>query len=581
MITFNKTTFVIPRASAKDYLLYGFESKGNVVIPPHYQPKSFAGDTLLWVLPVNPDEAEAYQLRGGAYQVKKGGGSIRVTFIGEYEKRVFSARPACDIFGRGIKLEMPNGARFEQAYARFYWDNLLPQIAERTLMRDKLDIREGYVFSTLNKAAYAGTYPAVDHEFHMKGRFAVGGAAEASLTRRMLELQLKVMREDETGKSKNLCAVQPNGAREYDVWRKSQNRKCKAQMFRVTANIEFIEGVYNYYCLTKDIEFLRANIDAIERNCAYIESFIDTDDLLNSHVYYEDQVMKDGKVAQAQCFAVNSFRLMEQLELLLARVGQAEHYGTMARRLGEALAREYPKGFWDAQNGRFIDWIDAKGEAHDHVHLLANELPTMLGLADEAQARQCAAAIAGCAEVFGKFPSFVAAKIEDYTKAEIGSGGPYDLCAAGRYWCWDAEYLAFSGDGEALLRQLLQVAGQAALDGFLMGERYDMNYVYYNTGEDGKRNWHGASLYYEYPNVFLYVLICHYLGVRRGFDCDLIVNPLIPEGTVTLETYGLSYLLTKEGRLFLTNLGGCPLSVDLPRLNKRVCLEAGETLSAT
>ena len=63
MITFNQTTFVIPRASVKDYLLYGFESKGNVVIPPHYQPKSFAGDTLLWVLPVNPTAGDRKSTR--------------------------------------------------------------------------------------------------------------------------------------------------------------------------------------------------------------------------------------------------------------------------------------------------------------------------------------------------------------------------------------------------------------------------------------------------------------------------------------------------------------------------------------
>ena len=31
-------------------------------------------------------------------------------------------------------------------------------------LRKKKDIREGYVLSTLNKKAYAGTYPAVDHE---------------------------------------------------------------------------------------------------------------------------------------------------------------------------------------------------------------------------------------------------------------------------------------------------------------------------------------------------------------------------------------------------------------------------------
>jgi len=560
MLQFKQNEIIIPK---EQYLLYGFESRGNVIIPPHYQPKKFSGDSLLWILPADPEKGSAFKITCGHYDVKNG----QVKFIGGYEKQEFPARPACDFFGRGIKLTIEHGNVFKQAYARFYWDNLLPQIAERTLMRKKLDVRDGYVMSTLNKKAYAGTYPAVDHEFHMKGRFAVGGAAESSLIRRMLELQLKVMREYKTGQSKNLCAIQPNRNREYDVWRKSSDKTNNAQMFRITANVEFVEGMYNYYCMTKDIDFLRTNIDATERNCAYIESFIRPDGLLDSHVYYEDQVIKDGPVAQAQCFAVNAFRLMAKLETLLGRNDQAARYESLANKLGDAMEH-----FWDAEKGRYIDWIDSHNKRHDHVHLLANQLPTMLGLASDEQAAKCAETIKAHSEIWAKFPSFVAAKIEDYTDSELGC--PYDLCAAGRYWCWDAEFLAWQNNGDALLRQLLQVTEQAKLDNFLMGERYDMNYVYY---QDDK-NWHGASLYYEYPNVFLYVLVCHYLGVRRGFDCDVELRPLIKEGTVTLETYGLSYTIS-EGKLTLHNISTRALSVDLPHHNKQVVLQAGECRS--
>ena len=565
---FEQNKILIPKAEKKDWLLFGFESQGCHIVPPHYQPARFAGDTLLWILPADPARGSAWQIRGGAYQVRGG----CVTFTGGYAKKEYPSRPACDFFGQAIRLDIPHGDVFEKAYARFYWDNLLQQIAERTLMRDMPDIRDGYVMSTLNKKAYAGTYPAVDHEFHMKGRYAVGGAAEAALIRRMLELQLKIMREDKTAQSKNVCAVQPNRSREYDVWRRSRDRRCKAQMFRVTANIEFAEGLYNYYCLTKDMDFLRLHIEAAERSCAYIERFIRPNGLLDSHVYYEDQVMKDGAVAQAQCFAVHGFRLMAQLETLLGREAQAAHYKAVARTLGEALGQ-----FWDDKNGRYIDWIDSRGQRHDHIHLLANQLPVLFGLATEEQAKQCAETIARHSDIWEKFPSFVAAKIEDYTETEIGTGGAYDLCAAGRYWCWDAEFLSRQNDGAALLRQLLQVAGQAALDNYLMGERYDMNYIYYNTGADGRHNWHGASLYYEYPNVFLYVLICHYLGVRRGFDCDLVLKPLIKEGSVTLETYGISYSVCGD-TLELRNIGERPLLIDLPRWGKQVRLGAGESL---
>jgi len=555
------------------FLLYGFESEGAHIIPPHFQPRTFAGDGLLWILPYR--EGVSYKIETGAYRVKRTWqGTLSICFAQGYTKKEYPARPLCDFFGKEVRFDIENGGHFEKAYAHFYWDNLLMQIAERTYLRKKTDIREGYVLSTLNVKSYAGTYPAVDHEFHMKGRFAVGGKAEANLIKRMLLLQLKMMREDKLGLSRNVCAVQPSGKREYDVWRQSQDLKCKAQMFRITANIEFVEGVYNYFRMTKDTDFLNTHIDAIEKNCSYIERFIRKDGLLDSHVYYEDQVIKDGAVAQAHFFAINSFSLMEKLERLLGREERAAHYAAVAKSLAETACKDVPNGFWDPKSKLFVDWIDAKGIAHNHHHLLANQLPVLLGVSSFEQAQSCSRMMRENAEVLTKFPSFVAAKIEDYTRSEIGIGGPYDLCAAGRYWCWDAEYLASQRDGTALARQLVQVAKEAEQDGYQMGERYDMNYVYYNKGADSKKNWHGASRYYEYPNVFLYTLLCKYLGVSYGFDSDLIVAPLISSGTVTLENYGIIYSVGE--RLTIKNIGDQPLSIRLPLQGDKVLLLPGE-----
>ena len=72
------------------------------------------------------------------------------------------------------------------------------------------------------------------------------------------------------------------------------------------------------------------------------------------------------------------------------------------------------------------------------------------------------------------------------------------------------------------------------------------------------------------------MLVCLYLGVRRGFDCDLIVNPLIQQGRVTLEHYELSYSV-EDGALELNNISGRPLTIDLPRWGKKIVLAAGES----
>ena len=60
------------------------------------------------------------------------------------------------------------------------------------------------------------------------------------------------MREDKKGLSRNVCSVQPSRRREYNVWRRSKSLKVRAQMFRISANGEFVEEVYGYYSLTPE-----------------------------------------------------------------------------------------------------------------------------------------------------------------------------------------------------------------------------------------------------------------------------------------------------------------------------------------
>lgn len=554
---------------ASEYKIFGFEKDGSHIIPPHYQPKNFSGDTILWLLPTDKN-GNSRMIEGGNYTVKTRQGIVAVSFDSDFSEKVFEAVPCCDFFGNRLVFDLPEKAVFEKTFAEFYWYNQLNQIAERTYLRRKADIREGYVFSTLDTSVYAGTYPAVDHEFHMKGRFAVGGKVESELIKRMLMLQIKIMREDKRKLYRNICALQPNRIKEDEVWRSTMDGTERAQMFRITANIEFVEAVYNYYSLTKDIGFIKEHIDDIEKNCAYIERFITPDGFLDSHVHFEDQVIKDFAVNQSQFLASNSFRLMAEIEVLLGRKDKAEYYTEIGKKLGEKAVKTYPDGFWDNENNRFIDWIDSKGRKHDRIHLLANQLPELFGFADEAQIEACRKVIEENKEVFDKFPSYVAAKIEDYTDSEIGDGGPYDLCAAGRYWCWDAEYIAYRNDGAKLHRQLMQVCNQAEIDGYYMGERYDMNYVYYNTGKDAERNWHGAAFYYEYPNVWMYVFICKYLGIRKGFDCDFAIDPRFENGTVKLEQYGIEYTV-KDGKIAkIKNIGKGKKKIHLPQTDETV-----------
>ncbi|WP_457101965.1 hypothetical protein [Microbacterium sp. P5_E9] len=517
------------------------------VLPSDPSGRTLAGSGTAWVLPADAFGAEPSWLieAEGPITARPDASGWTVTVDAASARLTrHRARPHADVTGGGFSLDLPGGDLLADAAAGFYWGTMLPSVIERTTGADYPDAI-GYVRSTM-AGMYAGTYPDVDHEFQIKGRVAWGSPLDLAVVRRMLELQLRLMREDPIGLWRDPCAVQPNGDREYHVRRGSMDGSENAVMFLVTGNIEVLESIWLYVARTKDVEWLHRNIADVEGAASGIEEYIDPQGRLWGDVYYEDQVIKDGRETMAQALAVRSFELLAQLEDLLGRSDAAERYRGLRDRLSASLSQPLPGGWWDPEASRFVDWVDRSGRVHDHIHLLANILPVLVGAASPAQSRAVLDLVERELPEFQRFPTFLSARIADYTDAEIGDGGPYDLCAAGRYWCWDAAFWSWRGAGAMLKHQLERVAQQGAQDGWIMGERYDMNHVYYVDD----KNWHGAEHYYEYPCVFSWVLFQEYLGVRPALDDDLLIAPRLAEfGEVTLgqDAYRLRYRYAPEG----------------------------------
>jgi hypothetical protein len=322
------------------------------------------------------------------------------------------------------------------------------------------------------------------------------------------------------------------------------NNRENAAMFPLTGNIEVVEECWNYYQARKDAAWLARNIGNLEAAAGWTMAAIDQYGRVWSDVYYEDQVMKDGRETEAQAFAAYTFGLLARMETALGRVGKSTRYAEISKKLAAALIEPLPLGYWDAENHRFIDWVDRNGQVHDHIHLLANTLPVEFGYATQTQAEAVASLLRQNDAEFERFPSFLSADIAAYTQSEIGNGGPYDLSAAGRYWYWDAAYRASQQQNDLLLNQLAAVAAEGAKNNYFMGERYDMDHVYYIDGKPS----HGAEKYYEYPNVFTAVMITQLLGLTIPADADLSVAPHI-RGAVELgiPAYALRYSFDEHG----------------------------------
>jgi hypothetical protein len=533
------------------------ESNQSWILPINAAGSQIEVNTNLWVLPEDPLSRENswyIQIQSGDSIAASLDDVLKVRIHGnKVELHKSEARPHSDTLNNRYSLHVKDGELLENALAEFYWGTMLPSVVEKTKAKN-YPYSDGYVISTLNPKSYAGTYPDVDHEFQIKGRLAIGSALDLDIVRRMIALQFKVMNDDPEKLFRIPCSIQPSGLREYHVRRNSQDNRENAEMFLLTGNIEVLEESWRYYEATKDTAWLRNNIGNLENAASLTIANTDQYGRVWSDVYYEDQVIKDGRVTQAGAFAAYTFGLLSDMENILERKDKSIYYRGYSKKVATALVQPLPMGFWDGENHRFVDWVDRNGQAHDHIHLLSNELPVLFGYASEAQANAVRGLIDEKFALFERFPSFVAADIAGYTKSEIGSGGPYDLSAAGRYWYWDAAFWESRDRNDVLSNQLKTVANEAAQSGYFMGERYDMDSVYYVDGKD----WHGAEMYYEYPNVYSAVLITDYLGLAAASDADLTIHPHLNDyGSVEIEIphYDVHYTFGAKG-FVLENLSG-------------------------
>jgi hypothetical protein len=550
------------------------------VLPLSAKGSEIAANKHLWVLPLDAQSKEHawdIELQDGDASATMTEAGLKVLVNAErFTVHQAEARPHSDPFGNRFSLTIAGGKELEDALAGFYWGTMLPLVVEKT-MAAKFPYSSGYVLSTLKVSAYAGSYPAVDHEFQIKGRLAMGSEVDLDVVRRMIELQMKLMDDDPEKLSRAPTSVQPDGRREYHVRRNSMDRKQNAAMFPLTGNIEVMEEAWHYYEARKDVVWLRANIESLERAAAWIEASIDQYGRVWSDVYYEDQVIKDGRETQAQAFAAYAFGLLSKMEGVLGRQDKAAFYSGASRTTAAALIEPLPMGYWDEKNQRFVDWVDRDGKVHDHVHLVANTAPVTFAYATSAQANAVRHLIDANAAEFERFPSFLSANVAAYNNSEIGDGGPYDLSAAGRYWYWDAAFRESEKQNAILFDQLKTVAAEGAKDNYFMGERYDMDHVYYVDG----KNAHGAEQYYEYPNVYAAVLISKYLGLTVPDDADVSVAPhLTSFGSVEfgVPTYALRYSYDKDG-FVLKNLSDKRrrFKVDLSALGEGHAYVRGKT----
>jgi hypothetical protein len=126
-------------------------------------------NTNLWILPQDPlskDKAYLIKLSGrdSVTSMTENGRLKIAVYSKKFELLTAEARPHSDCFNNRYSIGIQGGDTLANTLAGFYWGTMLQSVVEKTKAKT-YPYSSGYVISTLNPRAYAGSYPDVDHEF--------------------------------------------------------------------------------------------------------------------------------------------------------------------------------------------------------------------------------------------------------------------------------------------------------------------------------------------------------------------------------------------------------------------------------
>jgi len=181
------------------------------VFPFNNAPGNLTVNTNLWVLPQDPfSKSNSYFIKlsaGDSLSAVIENDNVKVNVYAKtFELFTSEARPHSDCFNNRYTINIQGGDTLANALAGVYWGTMLQSVVEKTKAKN-YPYSSGYVISTLNPRAYAGSYPDVDHEFQIKGRLAFASDLDVNVVKRMIELQFKLMQDDPEGLFRAPCSA--------------------------------------------------------------------------------------------------------------------------------------------------------------------------------------------------------------------------------------------------------------------------------------------------------------------------------------------------------------------------------------
>ena len=274
----------------------------------------------------------------------------------------------------------------------------------------------------------------------------------------------------------------------------------------------YIQNADIIFRWTGDLEWLRAQLPSINLAADFLASLTTAEGAVAGAGYYVERPTRVEYDGVAQCYSVDAFRRIADLNAITGNTDAAARY----RRLADSIEGHFRTRFW--AKDRFAEYIHPeRGVIATHGLTDVDWAAIATGVAT---AEQCAILWPQLRDEplfrYGGMPTGIATHPEKYESWEFAYDDRMDLAAMGRVWYLECWARARMGDAPGLVDAIRRVCEAGKNSGYYWRERY------------GAEGGFGAEKYCEYPANLIRIVQRFLFGVEYTLDGALVLAPTVP-----------------------------------------------------
>ncbi|MCC6698517.1 MAG: hypothetical protein IT365_23040 [Candidatus Hydrogenedentes bacterium] len=275
----------------------------------------------------------------------------------------------------------------------------------------------------------------------------------------------------------------------------------------------YIQNADIIFRYTGDGEWLGAQLPSINLAADFLASLTTPEGAVAGAGYYVERPTRVEYDGVAQCYSVDAFRRVADLNAIAGNTDASARY----RRFADSIESHFRTRFWVKDH--FAEYIHPeRGVIATHGFTDVDWAAIATG---GASAEQCAILWPQLRNEplfrYSGMPTGIATHPEAYESWEFAYDDRMDLAAMGRVWYLECWARARMGDAPGLVDAIRRVCEVGKSSGYYWRERY------------GAEGGFGAEKYCEYPANLIRIVQRFLLGVEYTLDGALVLAPTVSE----------------------------------------------------